>query len=266
MKIRLTSDLHLEFDGEWDLFDIPILEDEKSTVLVLAGDITTVKTFDKLRNFISRMSERFQAIVMIAGNHEFYHSDFNTARLLIKRELAEYRNVHYLEKSCLHLEGLTFVGATLWTDFEKHNLDLMRTASTYMNDYNLITCNDPNEVMPFQRLDPQNVYDDHLEAKEYIFEAIKTAKRHENQIVVVTHHGPTLDSIDPEYVSSDLNGAYVSDLRENILYLQPDLWIHGHTHRSQDYMVGETRVVCNPRGYAGHDVNPRFDPELTIEL
>lgn len=46
----------------------------------------------------------------------------------------------------------------------------------------------------------------------------------------------------------------------------PDLWVHGHMHNSVDYRVGATRVVTNPRGYAGHEINPNFNPQLVIEI
>ena len=44
------------------------------------------------------------------------------------------------------------------------------------------------------------------------------------------------------------------------------LWLHGHTHVSQDYWIGSTRVVCNPRGYAGYELNPDFDPNLVVAV
>jgi hypothetical protein len=47
-----------------------------------------------------------------------------------------------------------------------------------------------------------------------------------------------------------VNGAYSSDLSEFILDRpQIKVWTHGHTHDKYDYMVGSTRVICNPRGY-----------------
>ena len=51
-----------------------------------------------------------------------------------------------------------------------------------------------------------------------------------------------------------MNGGYHSDLSEFILD-RPGikLWTHGHTHELFDYMIGSTRIVCNPRGYDGHE-------------
>ena len=51
-----------------------------------------------------------------------------------------------------------------------------------------------------------------------------------------------------------MNGGYHSNLEEFIMD-RPNikLWTHGHTHEDFDYMVGDTRVVCNPRGYIGYE-------------
>jgi hypothetical protein len=51
-----------------------------------------------------------------------------------------------------------------------------------------------------------------------------------------------------------MNGGYHSDLSEFILDRPAiKLWTHGHTHEEFDYMIGDTRVVCNPRGYIGYE-------------
>jgi len=39
---------------------------------------------------------------------------------------------------------------------------------------------------------------------------------------------------------------------------QIKLWTHGHMHNASDYMIGETRVVCNPRGYVGYESTNQF--------
>ena len=36
------------------------------------------------------------------------------------------------------------------------------------------------------------------------------------------------------------------------------LWIHGHTHDSFDYVVNGTRVVCNPRGIRAEMASTRM--------
>jgi hypothetical protein len=86
--------------------------------------------------------------------------------------------------------------------------------------------------------------------------------------VVITHHAPSRRSVHPRFASSLLNAAFVSDAERFLGGDRVQLWIHGHTHDSFDYVVDGTRVVCNPRGYAkdGVNENHRFDPHLMIEV
>ena len=66
-----------------------------------------------------------------------------------------------------------------------------------------------------------------------------------------------------------MNGAYSSDLSEFILdHPQIKLWTHGHTHHPFDYVIGETRIVCNPRGYEsdGYCENSGWDITKIVEV
>jgi murein L,D-transpeptidase YafK len=83
---------------------------------------------------------------------------------------------------------------------------------------------------------------------------------------VVTHYLPSRRSIDPAFAGSPFNPAFASRLDELVAQSGATLWVHGHTHRSADYFLGTTRVVCNPRGYHGRDVNPDFKEDLIVEV
>ena len=91
---------------------------------------------------------------------------------------------------------------------------------------------------------------------------------HDGPTVVVTHHAPCTGSIHPKYADSPITPAFVSDLDELVEASGAALWIHGHVHDSYDYRVGNTRVLCNPRGYGKEGVNEnrRFDPALTVTV
>lgn len=84
--------------------------------------------------------------------------------------------------------------------------------------------------------------------------------------VVITHHAPSPRSITPALRKDPLNPAFVSDLDAMIRTYQPPLWIHGHIHNSFDYRIGQTRIVCNPRGYFPEQLNPAFDPCFVAEV
>ncbi|HVJ59296.1 MAG TPA: metallophosphoesterase, partial [Burkholderiaceae bacterium] len=94
------------------------------------------------------------------------------------------------------------------------------------------------------------------------------AQPHDGPTVVVTHFAPARGSIAARFAGSPINGCFVSDLEARIRQWRPQLWLHGHTHDSFDYRVGETRIVANPRGYAPNGVieNAKFDPQLVIAV
>lgn len=266
MLIRPISDLHLEFSqGMMDLSELPT---DKETVLVLAGDIGIAHRPSTYKYFIEDYAYRFKHVIVILGNHEHYHGKFPVSHTKIWNELVEFDNVSVLEKECEVIDGVAFVCATLWTDMYKHNPICMYEATLGMNDYGCIRTG-PNAEPWKRKLKPQDTIADHLNAKHYIFEEIKKQKEQGNKVVVVTHHAPCELSVDPQYKSDILTGCYYSDLSNEILDTTPELWIHGHTHVSFDYELGDTRVICNPRGYMGlseNDLNHEFNPELLVEV
>ena len=97
-------------------------------------------------------------------------------------------------------------------------------------------------------------------------DSIANAKQAGRQTVVVTHHSPSFQSIPEHYRGNDLNVAYASPLDAMIEAMKPDYWIHGHIHDTQDYNIGHTNILANPRGYAPDELNPEFDLTWTIEL
>lgn len=257
------SDLHLEFSG--GQMTVPPRDEDKDTILILAGDIGIASKEHTYKEFVEDMSMQFKEVILIMGNHEHYHGKFPTTKQKLLDALADCPNVHILEKEARVFDGVAFICASLWTSMSNMDPFVMMDAKAQMNDYKCIRTGPTSE--PWKRkLDPKDTVADHLNAVHYIFEEIKVQKEAGNKIVVVTHHGFSLQSIHQIYKNEPLNGAYVSDLDYKILEAEPDLMIHGHTHVSFDYMIGNTRVIVNPRGYAGVEENPDFDPLLTVEV
>jgi len=116
-----------------------------------------------------------------------------------------------------------------------------------MNDFRIIR--NSGSIEDREKLTPMFVYNEHVNTMHYIKSVIDA--KSESKFVVVGHHAPSKQSVKPRYHGDHLtNGAYSSDLSEFILdHPQIKLWTHGHTHDVFDYMVGETRILCNPRGY-----------------
>jgi hypothetical protein len=103
------------------------------------------------------------------------------------------------------------------------------------------------------KFSPQDSVDDHKQALDYINHVLMNDET--KQYVVVTHHTPSWQSCAPKWLGDRvMNGAFHTELGDFIAYRpQIKLWVHGHTHDDFDYAIGETRVVCNPRGYIGHE-------------
>ena len=258
MKINVISDLHLDFSD----LTLP-----GGDVLVLSGDVCEARHLkkdmynkdmvlleherkdqrpDRYYRFFEEECSKYREVVMVMGNHEHYGFQYQKTYAHIASQLPD--NVTLLENQTHTIDDVTFVGCTLWTDMNKADPLTMFHMKSAMNDYRQVTMfNEVKNV--YHRLDPEKTVEDHYRSRDYIRTVVEENPL--NKYVVVTHHAPSKASIKPQYAGDTLmNGAYSSDLSDLILsHPQIKLWTHGHTHDVFDYMIGSTRVVCNPRGY-----------------
>ncbi len=225
------SDLHLEFT-KYDMDD----PDVHGDVLVLAGDITIKNRVA----WINNQATRFRHIIYVLGNHEFYRGDLY--RTVEKTRDALFSNVHLLQNESVTLNGKTFHGGTLWTDFENGNPLKMHLVGGALNDFKLIRMNKYS-----LRFRPEDALREHKQTKAFLAENVKPGD------VVVTHHAPSWMSIATHFKNDLYNSGFASDLSDLILETRPSVWIHGHLHNASDYQIGDTTVLCNPRGYVGHE-------------
>jgi len=254
MKIALASDVHLEFGP------ISFENEDNAEVLVLSGDICVAHRFSKNeKEFFRECSERFPNVIYIMGNHEHYGGDFQLTQQILLEELEEFDNVHLLEKESIELGEFTFLCGTLWTDMNKNDPNTLFHIGKVMNDFRVVR-NGPKSI-----LSPQVVYEEHKKTLEYLHNSISDRSK---KYVIVGHHAPSKSSIKPKYRGDHLtNGAFSSDLSEFILdNPQIKLWVHGHTHDTFDYMIGETRILCNPRGYMHYESRADEFELITIEV
>ena len=268
MKIQLASDLHLEFS------DFNIENNNNAEVLILSGDIMIASKVHKpesmygvrFRNFLKRVSEAFPHVVYVAGNHEFYDSGrFFGGLEDLESACSVHDNVYFLERATKTISDVLFIGGTLWTDMNKFDPLTMHAVRDMMNDYRTIR----NDKNGFISLKPSDTVDRHRLTRDYIFHVADENK--DKKIVVCTHHSPSFQSVHEQYKTEFLmNGAYHSSLEEPIMDRpQIKLWTHGHTHHPFDYMIGETRVVCNPRGYeqdSGWSEFTGWNPNIILEV
>ncbi|MFU2325704.1 metallophosphoesterase [Pseudomonas sp. NFX98] len=253
MRIALLSDIHLSVNA------IPFPEVD-ADIVVLAGDISRPAAA------IDWAKACPAPIVYVAGNHEFYGSDLISTYEQLHR-LSQGTQIHVLERSEYVHDGVRFLGCTLWSDYRlyddaherAHGIDL---ATALVRDFSRIRISPDFEDL-FSPAVSQLVF---LQTVAWLEDCF--ARDSTTPTVVISHFAPTRSSISPMFANSPINSSFVSDLEERIRKWQPALWLHGHTHGSFDYRVGDTRVVCNARGYAkdGVNENPGFDGAMVIEL
>lgn len=277
MKLLILSDLHLEFGA----FQVPDVEFD---VAILAGDIAVPAT--KAISWIRGPGNFGDArpVIYVAGNHEFY-GDVLSRGLTKMQAAAAKTNVHALDCGEVTIGGVRFLGCTLWTDFALRvdtpnglESDVKRAVSEagfVMTDYQAIrvlqsrgTGPAPSKEKPFKRaLRPSDTLALHQDHRGWL--RAKLSEPFEGPTVVVTHHAPHRLSLAERYASDWGSGAFVSELPESFFEV-PALWVHGHTHNSFDYKVGNCRVVSNPRGYisarnSGSPENTAFNPSLVVD-
>jgi Icc-related predicted phosphoesterase len=247
MKLHILNDLHTEF-GE---FDPPVTN---ADVVVLAGDIGVgMKGLHWAEDYFPD-----RPVLYVPGNHEFYHHDI---ALVDELKTQAPGNIHVLNDDSMVIDGVRFLGSTLWTDFalfgEADKFFAMRQARQQMTDFSIIQNKN-------RRFTPEDAIRLHTASRDWL--AAMLAKPFDGKTVVVTHHAPSSRSVAPCYAGDLLTPAFASSLESMMDGGRVALWVHGHMHESYDYEIHGTRVICNPRGYAPSALNPEFRPDWIVEV
>lgn len=285
MKIAVCSDIHLEFGP------ISFENKDNADVLILSGDICVANDLrekddfnirgendksNQYHKFFQECSARFPHVIYIMGNHEHYHGDFSKSYTILRDRLGYLSNLHVLEKEFIEINDVCFAAGTLWTNMNKEDPITIQGIKGYMNDYRIIVNSnsqpvswrdqDGNFHTREAKFSPEDSVVEHKAMMQFIKDSIES--RPDMPWVVVGHHAPSKLSTKPRYQKDVVvNGAYSSDLSEFILdHPQIKLWTHGHTHDMFDYMIGTTRIVCNPRGYDGYEDRADQFKLLTVEI
>lgn len=240
----------------------------------------------RFHEFFENVCHEFPHVLYVMGNHEHYHGDFAHTGKELKRKLAHYTNLHVLERDTFEVDDTVFIGSTLWTDMNKEDPITLHAMKNMMNDFRCVK--NSNKMVTFKAavlidkpvgmsdeefnmlaydkryknvfkervatFSPEDAVEEHRKNLQYIKVVYDGVPPWKN-VVVIGHHTPSSFSCHPKYAHDQvMNGGYHSDLSEFILD-NPGikLWTHGHTHENFDYMIGNTRVVCNPRGYDGYE-------------
>lgn len=270
MKIHVLSDLHLDCN----MMHVPMTD---ADVVVLAGDIWEGGVM-----WIEWAMTKWllNPVIYVPGNHEFYGADIDLQREELRSLAAEFPNLLWLDSVGTVIKDVAFFGVTLWTDFLFHAQDgnavahhaSLAEAARCIPDYQEITV-DGRKLRPEDTAILCDIQKNQL--RKVLLssdDALKTQlnAKHIRKRVVITHHAPSARSVHAKYANSPLTPSFASRLDDTVMLA--DLWIHGHTHDSCDYVLKradghETRVVCNPRGYSrGRKNEYSFNQRLVIEV
>jgi predicted phosphodiesterase len=249
MKAHLLTDVHNEHRSA------PYrVEDLDFDILILAGDI------DSGLGGITWAAEESQRLgvpaIYVAGNHEFYGTELLSHDIAMRIHSTKL-GVHYLNNEALVIDGVRFLGTTLWTDYQltgEHSYFVEYQIRRAMSDHRLIRYGE-------SLFSPGHAQMLHSNAIEWLEEHLQKQGDYETT-VAVSHHGPSQRCVHPKWTGSIVSNAYCSHLDH--LVAQADFWFYGHTHAALDTLVEQTRLVTNPAGYPGQETG--FKSDLVIDL
>ncbi|MFL1875037.1 metallophosphoesterase [Hansschlegelia beijingensis] len=265
MKIWALSDIHASRD-EAEL-DVPTDTD----IVVVAGDVA-----DGLEASLDYLQRTFAGrvpVIWVAGNHEFFGEELPEARATARDAAGSASGLFFLDDAELRWGGVRFLGSTLWTDYRlgvQDDPDAQRAAmrvAASLPDHREIWMQPAEQGCLAKHFSPRDALAINKASVAWLTR--KLGERFAGPTVVVSHHAPHPTSVAPAFKGDPRTPAYVTDLSDLIHERGPDLWLHGHTHASFDYIVRGrdriTRVVCNPKGFRDYE-NPGFQPGLLIDV
>lgn len=245
MRIRYLSDLHIDFQPFKIVFG-------GEDVLVIAGDTSEFRLREAVVKMIFDYLDTCNSqVVFITGNHDYYGADPPTVDYFWCN--VNINRLHILNGNSVLIkvgdETVRFIGATLWTDFQRGTPEIMKICGTLYNDYGYIHT-DCTKNRLFRPADAAAI---HYQHRELIRGILERAIDDKIKNVVVSHHLPSYGCIAEKYAGDVGNANYAATDMDQVMDLGVDLWIHGHTHTTSDKAIRGVRVVCNPRGYPGEN-------------
>ena len=281
VNIQLLSDLHLESNPYFEPRPLP-----GADLLVLAGDIGSYQEGSLLTSLaiadfglarFSPLPVRLGGaawptpVLFLPGNHEYDGLDFDETRLRLQ-ETCQRLGLLWLERESVVLQGVRFVGSTLWSDFDalssndarcgditlgqqlKAREKAFRAANFYLKKNHALRRGQPMLA--------EQVREEGLQAQAWLRQAL--AEPFDGPTVAVTHFAPSLLSADPRYGLTPGTAGFCNSLDELLPLAR--LWLHGHLHCRNDYVKLGCRVVANPLGYARKGEQASFRESLCITL
>lgn len=278
MRLQLISDLHLERQIGFKAVPLP-----EADLLVLAGDVGSYQAGSELvtddfglgRFSPLRAETGWKRVLYVPGNHEFDGLEYAPTYDRLRRT-CEDLGIEWLDREVRVINGVRFLGTTLWSDFDALASRLptptqqlaargkaFRAANYYLSKY--------STLREGRHLLAEDLREMALDCQDWLRTQLGTP--FDGKTVVVTHFAPSLRSADPRYGLAPGTAGFCNSLDE--LIPLADVWMHGHLHCMNDYVV-ETpteggglhrcRVVANPLGYARKGEQDAFQPHAVISV
>lgn len=249
--IQYISDIHLEFiDHPIKLKKIVEKIIPIAPICVLAGDIG-YPFHPYYSQFLEEMSKKFNHILLIHGNHEYYQLGKNKGKTMneilekTKEIVKSLPNVHFLHNSYVDIDDIRFIGSVLWTELK--------------NPKALV-----NDARSIQEFTVDHFNQIHEENKTFIRNTIEQSRDENKRIIMITHHLPSYELIDQSFVKyGDYNQCFASSCDE-FINDPVILWIYGHTHLPNVQMINNIKCVANPIGYPGELAKPNYTQYVII--
>ncbi|MGA0572928.1 metallophosphoesterase [Variovorax sp. VNK109] len=269
MKLQLLSDLHLETQPGFIAEPAP-----QADLLVLAGDIGSYQYGSRLGDAdfgLRQFSPLPQyggwpvPVLYVPGNHEYDALDFDETHVRL-RQTCDRLGITWLERESLVIDGVRFIGTTLWSDFDalaaegslasrlKAREKAFRAANFYLR-----TTGGTRHGKPWLA---EGVREQCQVCRDWLEAALR--EPFEGSTVAVTHFAPSLRSMDPRYGLTPGTAGFCNSHDDLLAHAQ--LWLHGHLHAPSLYEHLGCRVVANPLGYAGKGEQDAFRPRAVIEV
>lgn len=257
MQIRFITDIHWESGP----FNLQKTEEDKDRILAITGDLAIN---DKIIEALLSVAPGFKSVLYVLGNHEYEGANISDACTQLELEISKYpelSHVHILDNNYIIIDGVRFIGATLWSDFNNSDWFAIHAAKDKVSDFEFIQIGKITQ----RKFHPADAIKLHKEHKRFIEKMCHTPFN--GPTVVMTHHAPSFKSMDStaETWLGTVRYIFASNMDSTVNYSGAKYWLHGHVHSSKDYMIGNTRVICNPRGTVICE-NKNFDPNLILDV
>jgi predicted phosphodiesterase len=249
IKLQYLSDIHLEFYNKTQIDEFIRQFKVIAPICILAGDIGYPYS-SSYQFFLEQMSFKFNKVFLVHGNHEYYQLKENKNKtmldIIIKTEqiVAGMPNVHFLNNSCYDLASYRFAGTTMWSE--------LSDPKYIINDKHVI-----------HEYSMDKINDLHARAKQFIHDTTEKSILDKQEIIMVTHHLPTLKAIHPKYKRyENYNQCFASECSHLI---KPPIrgWIFGHTHTKMQFVENDVLCLANPIGYR-YENNPINNETIDI--